>query len=145
MKGHFKQWAADAPPFAYTPRLDPDYGQLRGKLEHEVSEADPEGNGTWSLRYVSENGNPDRLGGRVVLSDPALLSGYKPGQFVEVAGQPATEGADNLYEVTRIRKLDDGNTLLRIGLRGQAKIETKWLPLGTRVWRFLSHTFNFRL
>jgi len=28
VKGHFKQWAADAPPFAYTPRLDPDYGQL---------------------------------------------------------------------------------------------------------------------
>ncbi len=129
---------------------DPDYGQLRGKLEFEASETDPEGSdpeggGTWRLRYVSRNGNPDRFAGRVVLSDPTLLSGYEPGQFVEVAGQLVTEGTDNLYEVTRIRKLDDGNTLLRIGLRGQAKIETKWMPLGTRAWRFISHTFNFRL
>jgi len=124
---------------------DPDYGQLRGKLELEPSQTDPESSGTWRLRYVSENGNPDRFAGRVVLSDPTLLSGYEPGQFVEVAGHLATEGADNLYEVTQIRKLDDGNTLLRIGLRGQAKVETKWLPLGTRFWRFISHTFNFRL
>ncbi|HYW79408.1 MAG TPA: hypothetical protein VE890_07500, partial [Thermoguttaceae bacterium] len=87
----------------------------------------------------------DRFGGRVVLSDPTLLDGYQPGQFVEVSGQLATEDTDNLYEVTQIRPLDDGNSLLRIGLRGRAKIETKWLPLGTRFWRFISHTFNFRL
>ncbi len=41
--------------------------------------------------------------------------------------------------------LDDPDNLLKIGLRGRAKIHTEWLPLGTRIWRFITHTFNFRL
>jgi hypothetical protein len=41
--------------------------------------------------------------------------------------------------------LDDETGLMRLGLRGTARIQTDWLPLGTRFWRFLSHTFNFKL
>jgi multidrug efflux pump subunit AcrA (membrane-fusion protein) len=41
--------------------------------------------------------------------------------------------------------LDDPNGLLRIGLRGQGRIYTAWQPLGTRLWRLLSHTFNFKM
>lgn len=41
--------------------------------------------------------------------------------------------------------LDDPDNLLKIGLRGRAKIHTEWIPIGTRIWRFITHTFNFRL
>ena len=41
--------------------------------------------------------------------------------------------------------LDDPQHLLRQGLRGRGKIHVAWLPLGTRLWRLLTHTFNFKL
>ena len=41
--------------------------------------------------------------------------------------------------------IDDPEELYRLGLRGQARIYTDWVPLGTRLWRLLSHTFNFKL
>jgi putative peptide zinc metalloprotease protein len=33
----------------------------------------------------------------------------------------------------------------RVGLRGQARVYTKWISLGSRLWRVLVHTFNFKL
>jgi putative peptide zinc metalloprotease protein len=41
--------------------------------------------------------------------------------------------------------LDDPSGLMRLGLRGTARIHTDWLPLGARFWRFVTHTFNFKL
>jgi putative peptide zinc metalloprotease protein len=41
--------------------------------------------------------------------------------------------------------LDDPNGVLRIGLRGQARIHTAWQTLAMRLWRLVSHTFNFKL
>jgi putative peptide zinc metalloprotease protein len=41
--------------------------------------------------------------------------------------------------------LDAPEGVLRTGLRGQAKIHAGWMPLGKRLWRLVSHTFNFRL
>ena len=41
--------------------------------------------------------------------------------------------------------LDDQTGLMCLGLRGTARIHTDWIPLGTRFYRFLSHTFNFKL
>jgi len=41
--------------------------------------------------------------------------------------------------------LDDTEGLLRIGLRGRAKVHVSPMPLARRLRRFLSHTLNFRL
>jgi len=41
--------------------------------------------------------------------------------------------------------LENPNGLLRTGMRGRGKIHTEWLSLGYRLWRFVSHTFNFKL
>jgi putative peptide zinc metalloprotease protein len=45
----------------------------------------------------------------------------------------------------KVFPLDDTEHVLRIGLRGEAKIHAAWLPLGTRAWRWFSQTFHFRL
>ena len=41
--------------------------------------------------------------------------------------------------------LADEEGILRIGLRGRAKIHTPAQSLGKRIWRFLNRTFSFRL
>jgi hypothetical protein len=41
--------------------------------------------------------------------------------------------------------VDDSQRQLLIGLRGQAKIHAQWQSLGQRFWRFITHTFNFRM
>ncbi len=41
--------------------------------------------------------------------------------------------------------LEDKEGLLRVGLRGQAKIHARWQTLASRMWRYLSRTFNFKL
>jgi putative peptide zinc metalloprotease protein len=41
--------------------------------------------------------------------------------------------------------LDDNAGLLQLGFRGRAKIETRWLSVGARIWRFATHMFNFKL
>ena len=41
--------------------------------------------------------------------------------------------------------IDDPEGLVRLGVRGQARVYTDWLPLGTRLWRLVAHTFNFKM
>ncbi|MFZ5831837.1 MAG: site-2 protease family protein [Planctomycetota bacterium] len=41
--------------------------------------------------------------------------------------------------------LEDADGLLRVGLTGEGRIYLDWLPLGSRLWRFAMHTFNFRM
>jgi putative peptide zinc metalloprotease protein len=41
--------------------------------------------------------------------------------------------------------LDDDDGLMRLGLCGTGRIYTRWLSVGERVWRLVSHTFNFKL
>jgi putative peptide zinc metalloprotease protein len=41
--------------------------------------------------------------------------------------------------------LEDHEDVMLIGLRGRAKIHTRPLSLGERLWRMIMHTFNFRL
>jgi putative peptide zinc metalloprotease protein len=41
--------------------------------------------------------------------------------------------------------LDDPDGLLLLDLRGRAKIAADWRPLGSRIWRTVTHTFHFLL
>ncbi len=41
--------------------------------------------------------------------------------------------------------IDDDEGLLYLGLRGKAKIYTRWQTIATRTWRYLTRTFNFKL
>lgn len=41
--------------------------------------------------------------------------------------------------------IDDPDGLMRLGVRGQAKIHSDWQTLASRTWRFITQTFNFKL
>jgi len=99
----------------------------------------------WQLRYLPADladTDPEH-GGVVPLVGPGVPSDHLAGQFVELSGEWGEEGWG--YRVASARRLDPANGLLQIGLRGRAKIHTDWIPLGTRLWRFITHTFNFRI
>jgi hypothetical protein len=42
-------------------------------------------------------------------------------------------------------ELDDPYETYQIGMRGEARVEAGWMPLGKRLWLFVSQTFHFRL
>jgi len=76
---------------------------------------------------------------------PETLS-TKGGGDLPTITDPET-GAERLQNTSYQARapIDDPELLLRLGLRGRGKIHAKWIPLGTRMWRFISHTFNFKL
>ena len=118
------------------------YGQgdkddwLRGRLERA-------GEGPWRLYFVPPTMRTEEEPGLMILGESDLLADYSSGEYVEVHGRPAAEAGQ--YEVESIRRLNDANGALRLGLRGKAKVHTQWIPLGTRIWRFFVHTFQFKL
>lgn len=118
------------------------YGQgdkddwLRGRLER-VEE------GPWRLYFVPPTMRTEEEPGVMILVESDLLADYSSGEYVEVHGRPAAEAGQ--YEVESIRRLNEANGILRLGLRGKAKVHTQWIPLGTRIWRFFVHTFQFKL
>ena len=125
-----------------------DWRWLRGRLERRSagSEPDPEsGTSAWRIRFVPADlaeTDPER-GGIIAVADDALLGGYSAGDYVALTG--GLDASGDAYAIETIRPLDPANHLLGIGLRGRAKIHTEWIPLGTRLWRFITHTFNFRI
>ncbi len=90
----------------------------------------------------------------LVIADigPAQLEAAPRGLSAKAQGELATK-TDPTTGVERLRSasypahvpLDDPEGLLRIGLRGRAKVHVSPMPLATRLRRFLSHTLNFRL
>ena len=81
-----------------------DYSRLRGQLEYLESDR------AWKLRYIPIDRKTDDFGGSVVIEDPASISGFERGDFVEVRGRIAENPEDGtdfapIYQVTSIRSL----------------------------------------
>jgi hypothetical protein len=80
---------------------DPEYRSLQGRLEFSESES------RWKLRYIPIDGQTDKYGGSVVLSDSPQLDGFEPGDFVTVEGtvgkkDPRSRGFAPNYQLDRI-------------------------------------------
>jgi len=65
-------------------------------------------------------------------------------QYYALVPFPDPKAADD-EEVEVDAIVDNPDILFRPGLRGRAKIHADWQPLGQRLWRFITHTFNFEL
>ncbi|MCH1522639.1 MAG: HlyD family secretion protein, partial [Arenicellales bacterium] len=65
----------------------------------------------------------------------------------ELLTQTDPTGKEQLMSTTYQARvlLDDPEHLLRVGLRGQAKIHTAPRTLASRLWRLITETFNFKL
>jgi putative peptide zinc metalloprotease protein len=75
---------------------------------------------------------------------PQRLSNKAGGEVATKTDPHGTERPVSTLYQARV-PIDDETGLMCLGLRGTARIHTDWIPLGTRFYRFLSHTFNFKL
>lgn len=98
------------------------HDRLHGQIE-EVAQSD--------LKFVSRRLSPKGKGEVPTVTDP--ITGVERPQSTSYQARVP---------------LDDPDGLLRIGLRGRAKVymdRPQWQTLGARFWRLVTRTFNFRL
>ncbi len=79
-----------------------------------------------------------------LLASPEQLSNKAGGELPTETDAAGIERPMSTSYQARV-PLDNDDGLLRIGLRGEAKIHVGSMPLGRRIWRYLAATFNFRM
>jgi len=89
-------------------------------------------------------GQIDKIGLDDLKVSPRHSSNKAGGDLATKTDESGVERPLNVSYQARV-PLDDPDGLLRIGLRGQAKIYAGHLTLGQRLWRYIAQTFNFRL
>ncbi|HWB12902.1 MAG TPA: hemolysin D [Pirellulales bacterium] len=72
------------------------------------------------------------------------LSNKYGGELATKTDEAGVERPQTTSYLVRV-PLDDAEGLLRIGYKGRARIHAAPQPLGRRLWRMLTQTFNFRL
>lgn len=96
------------------------------------------------LPDVVFRGTVDEVAQRELSEAPHHLSNKSGGDLpTETDASGAEVPLATAYEA-RVA-LDDPEALLRLGLRGTAKIHAAWEPLGRRAWRWCASTFHFQL
>lgn len=75
---------------------------------------------------------------------PRHLGNKQGGELATKTDDAGVERPMNTSYQVRV-PIDDSEGLLRLGLKGRARIHTRPQTLGHRFWRFIAQTFNFRL
>ena len=75
---------------------------------------------------------------------PRHLGNKSGGELATKTDEAGVERPMNTSYQVRV-PVDDSEGLLRLGLKGRARIHTRPQTLGHRLWRFIAQTFNFRL
>jgi putative peptide zinc metalloprotease protein len=93
--------------------------------------------------YVSQ---VEKVSSEDLRTSPVHLSSLHGGDLatkMDASGVPRP--LNPVFEAVAPLPEEDSRGLMRIGLVGQAKITTAPRTLGSRLWRYLSRTFNFEL
>ena len=81
------------------------YRQLQGKLEYSPSRRE------WKLRYIPVDGDTDKYGGSVAISNADVLDDFTPGDFVSVEGGVVQEAESGsfapTYSIARVTSQPD--------------------------------------
>jgi putative peptide zinc metalloprotease protein len=101
-----------------------------------------------ALPHEIIEGTIERISPEQMKVSPRGLSGKSGGELATKTN-PAT-GVEQPLETSYQASvsIDDDDQILRLGLRGRAKIHmdsSHWQTLGQRFWRFLARTFHFRM
>ena len=91
-------------------------------------------------------GEIQRLSNSNLRVTPQRLSTSVPGGDLPSHRDPETgEEKPQSASYQALVPIEDREGVLRLGLRGEAKIHTAPLSLGARLWRLIMHTFNFKM
>ena len=85
------------------------------------------------------------VAGTELEESPVRLAAKSGGDLPTVTDPVSGKERPQSASYQAIAPMDDDEGLLRIGFRGRGKIHTRWQSLGQRLWRFVQHTFNFKL
>ncbi|HJT34045.1 MAG TPA: hemolysin D [Pirellulales bacterium] len=75
---------------------------------------------------------------------PKSLSNKSGGELATKTDESGVERPQAISYQVRV-PLDDPEGMLKIGLKGRARVHTAPRTLGHRLWRYVTQTFNFRL
>jgi putative peptide zinc metalloprotease protein len=96
--------------------------------------------------YVYSNCFVERVSTEDLKTSPTHLSSLHGGSLpTKMDAGGVARPLSPIFEAVVPLPADDPHNLLRIGLVGKAKISTAPRTLGSRMWRYLQHTFNFEL
>jgi putative peptide zinc metalloprotease protein len=90
-------------------------------------------------------GKIDRLSNSNLKITPQRLSTKSHGELASHTDPETGVETPQSASYQALVPIEDKEGVLRIGLRGQAKIHTAPQSIGSRLWRFLMHTFHFKM
>lgn len=96
------------------------------------------------LPFDTLHGVIDEVATEPLRVSPRHLSNKAGGELATKTDEAGVERPQNTSYHARV-PLDDPEGLLRIGYKGRARIHTEPQPLGRRLWRLFTQTFNMRL
>ena len=97
-----------------------------------------------SAEHVLE-GQIENVASENLKSTPQNLSSLHGGPLAtQMDSSGVARPLSQVYEAVVPLPLDE-HEIIRIGLTGQAKITTSPRTLGSRLWRYFSRTFNFKM
>jgi putative peptide zinc metalloprotease protein len=99
-----------------------------------------------TAEYVYSNCFVERVSTEDLKESPTHLSSLHGGSLpTKMDPSGVARPLSPIFEAVVPLPSEDSHNLLRIGLVGKAKITTAPRTLGSRLWRYLQHTFNFEL
>ena len=97
------------------------------------------------LPYLTLTSEVQEIGTHKLDVSPKHLTNKSGGELPTKTDEAGVERPLTTSYQVRVFPLDDSDGLLRIGLRGQAKIHVAPKSIGWRLWRWFTQTFHFRL
>ena len=97
------------------------------------------------LPYLTLTSEVQEIATQELKVSPKHLTNKSGGELPTKTDEAGVERPLTTSYQIRVFPLDDSDGLLRIGLRGQAKIHVAPKLIGWRLWRWFTQTFHFRL
>ena len=99
------------------------------------------------LAWETLEGNIDKISGSKVEVTPSSLSNLQGGDLATKTDSETGQQRplSTKYQARVPLDKEDLPNGIYLGMRGRAKIATEWQSLGSRVWRIMITTFNFKL
>ena len=116
-------------------QADIEFLRLKQKVDIKLEE----------LPYMTLHSEVQEIATQELKVSPKHLTNKSGGELPTKTDEAGVERPLTTSYQVRVFPLDDSDGLLRIGLRGQAKIHVAPRSVGWRLWRWFTETFHFRL
>ena len=93
---------------------------------------------------ITIHGKIEKISGSELKVSPPRLSTKHGGELPTKTDPHGVERPQSTTYEARV-PIEDPEVEYPLGQRGQARVYTRWISLGDRLWRLLGQTFNFKM